>query len=230
MRPTHDFGRARAECIGVRGKIGELRETRLGNSSRLKLYSIFILFKYRTRLAYTGSMLRPVDIVVLLKLSLGSERPPYLQLAHDLHLYPSEVYTSIKRCRASQLVQGPELKDRLNRSALLEFLLHGIRYAFPAKVGALTRGVPTAYAAPPLAQFIAGGDDPPPVWPIANGTVRGYSFEPLHKNVPRAALEDAQLYELLALVDAVRDGRARERQLAERELKKRLEAAPGIAS
>jgi len=37
-------------------------------------------------------------------------------------------------------------------------------------------------------------------------------------------------YELLALVDAVRDGRARERQLAERELKKRLEAAPGIAS
>ena len=170
-----------------------------------------------------------MDIVVLLKLSLESGRPPYLQMAHDLHLYPSEVYTSMGRCRASHLVQG-ERKDRLNRSSLLEFLLHGIRYAFPAKTGALTRGVTTAYAAPPLDRLIAGGDDPPPVWPLADGTVRGYSFEPLHKNVPRAALEDSRLYELLALTDAVRDGRARERELAGNELRKRLEAAPGIAS
>jgi hypothetical protein len=174
-------------------------------------------------------MLRPLDIVVLLKLSLESERPPYLQMAHDLHLYPSEVYTSIKRSRASHLVQGPELKDRLNRSALLEFLLHGIRYAFPASTGAMTRGVPTGYAAPPLDRFIAGGDDPPPVWPLTTGPVRGYGFEPLHKNVPRAALEDPRLYELLALVDALRDGRARERELAGQELRKRLEAASGIA-
>lgn len=175
-------------------------------------------------------MLRPLDIVVLLKLSLESGRPPYLQLANDLHLYPSEVYTSIKRCRASHFVQGPELKDRLNRSVLLEFLLHGIRYAFPAAKGALTRGVPTGYAAPPLNQVIAGGGDPPPVWPFQDGAVRGYSFEPLHKNVPRAAQQDSRLYELLALVDAVRDGRAREREIASRELKKRLEATPGSAS
>ena len=97
-------------------------------------------------------------------------------MANELHLYPSEVYTSIKRARASHFLQGPELKDRLNRSALLEFLLHGIRFAFPAEKGALTRGVPTGYAAPPLQQFIAAGDDPPPVWPYAEGPVRGYSF------------------------------------------------------
>jgi hypothetical protein len=114
-------------------------------------------------------MLRPLDIVVLLKLSLKSGRPPYLQMANELHLYPSEVYTSIKRARASHFLQGPELKDRLNRSALLEFLLHGIRFAFPTVKGALTRGVPTGYAAPPLQQFIAAGDDPPPVWPYAEG-------------------------------------------------------------
>jgi hypothetical protein len=175
-------------------------------------------------------MLRPLDIVVLLKLSLESERPTYLELANDLCLYPSEVYTSIKRCRTSHFVQGPELKDRLNRSALLEFLLHGIRYAFPPQKGGPTRGVPTGYAAPPLNRVIAGGGDPPPVWPMPDGAVRGYSFEPLHKNVPRATLQDARLYELLALVDAVRDGRAREHQLAERELKKRLEALPALAS
>ena len=61
-------------------------------------------------------MLRPLDIVVMLKLSLeNSERPPYLRLANELYLYPSEVYASVKRARASHFVQGPELGDRLNR-------------------------------------------------------------------------------------------------------------------
>lgn len=176
-------------------------------------------------------MLKPLDIVVLLKLSLSAgDRPPYLQMANDLHLYPSEVYASIKRARASHLVQGPELKDRLNRSALLEFLLHGIRYAFPAERGAMTRGVPTRYAASPLKQSIEQGKEPPPVWPHSDGSVRGYSYAPLHKNVPRAALADPQLYELLVLVDALRDGRARERELAVQELRKRLEESSDVVS
>jgi hypothetical protein len=40
--------------------------------------------------------------------------------------------------------------------------------------------------------------------------------------VPEAALRDPALYEKLALVDALRDGRVRERKLAEQELKKLL--------
>lgn len=175
-------------------------------------------------------MLRPLDIVVLLKLSLEQSRPTYLQLAEDLHLYPSEVYTSIKRARASHLVQNSGDQDRLNRTALTEFLHHGIRYVFPAEKGGLTRGIPTAHAAEPLRQFIAASDDPPPVWPYAEGPVRGYSFSPLHKNVPQAALKDERLYELLALVDALRDGRARERDLAGRELQNRMEMHPHAAS
>ncbi len=175
-------------------------------------------------------MLKPIDIVVLLKLSLtAGERPPYLQLANELHLYPSEVYASIKRARASHLLQGPELKDRLNRSALLEFLLHGVRYAFPAERGAMTRGVPTRYAASPLRQHLEQGSEPPPVWPYAEGLVRGYSFTPLHKNAPKAALADPQLYELLVLVDALRDGQARERALAAKELVRRLEGPADVA-
>ncbi len=169
-------------------------------------------------------MLRPLDIVVMLKLSLENrERPPYLRLANELHLYPSEVYASVKRARASHLVQGPELGDRLNRSSLLEFLIHGVRYAFPAEIGPPTRGVPTSYAASPLSKTIADAGELPPVWPYADGKVRGYSFAPLHKNVPQAALEDERLYELLALVDALRSGRARERKLASQELTRRLE-------
>jgi hypothetical protein len=176
-------------------------------------------------------MLRPLDLVIVLKLSLvKGERPPYLQLANELHLYPSEVYASVKRARTSHFVQGPKLGDRLNRSALLEFLLHGVRYAFPAEKGSPTRGILTGYAAPPLRKSISDSGELPPVWPYADGPARGYSFAPLHKNVPQAALEDEKLYELLTLVDAQRDGRARERELAGRELTRRLDVSADAES
>jgi len=38
--------------------------------------------------------------------------------------------------------------------------------------------------------------------------------EPLHPCVPFAAMQDARLYELLALFDALRVGKARERGMA----------------
>jgi hypothetical protein len=60
------------------------------------------------------------------------------------------------------------------------------------------------------------------VWPDAEGDVRGVTLEPLHKTAPKAARKDPVLHELLALIDALRDGRARERQLAEHELSARL--------
>ena len=82
--------------------------------------------------------------------------------------------------------------------------------------------MPTAYAAPPLNEQIADSDDLPPVWPDAQGDVRGVTFEPLHKTAPAAARRDPVLYELLALVDALREGRIRERRIAERELSARL--------
>jgi len=179
---------------------------------------------------YTWSMLKPQDILVLLKLSIEPERPTYLRLAQQLHLNPSEVHASVKRARAAHLLQGPPEQERVNRSGLLELLLHGLRYVFPAEKGALTRGVPTAYAASPLKEQIAPDGEPVPVWPYAEGKVRGYSFSPLHKNAPLAALEDPRFYELLALVDALREGRARERELACRELKLRLEASGHAAS
>jgi len=122
------------------------------------------------------------------------------------------------------LVQGPEPGGSLNRAALQEFLIHGVKYAFPPERGELTRGVPTAHAAEPLKQQISAGNEPPPVWPSALGKIRGYSLAPLYKTVPQAALRDPFLYQMLALLDAIRDGRSRERQLAEQELKLRLKA------
>jgi DNA-binding Lrp family transcriptional regulator len=167
--------------------------------------------------------LKPQDVVVLIKLlEYEHRRPPYVQIARELFLSASEVHASVQRAKRAHLLVGPDLNETPNRPALEEFLIHGLKYAFPAERGELTRGVPTGYAAEPLKSRISAGTDSPPVWPFPEGKTRGYSFAPLYKTVPRAALRDPFLYETLALIDAIRDGRARERHIAEEELKLRL--------
>jgi hypothetical protein len=60
------------------------------------------------------------------------------------------------------------------------------------------------------------------VWSDAEGDVRGATLEPLNKAVPKASRRDPLVHETLALIDALGDGRVRERQLAEKELSARL--------
>ncbi len=165
--------------------------------------------------------LKPQDVVVLLKLLDAPQGATYAHLASQLAMSPSEVHAAVKRASMAGLIDDPS--RQVKQAPLLEFLIHGLKYAFPVSPGPITRGLPTAHAAPPLSELLSGENDLPPVWPYANGTVRGYEFKPLYKTVPSAALADRQLYEYLALADAIRGGRARERKLAEEELRKRIQ-------
>ena len=175
--------------------------------------------------------LKPQDVLVSLKLAALRGAPwTYASLAEQLGMSPSEVHAATKRAVRAGLL----LQDRQpNTAALLEFLTHGVRYAFPLERGPITRGMPTAHGAPPLSEVISGGDQPP-VWPDPHGEARGESVAPLYRSAVHAARGDAALYRLLALVDALRGGRARERALAQRFLKddlkhvaKEPESAPG---
>jgi hypothetical protein len=98
----------------------------------------------------------------------------------------------------------------------MEFLAYGLKYAFPPQRGSMVRGVPTAAAAEPLKSRFLEDSDPPTVWPYAGGNVRGISLAPLYRGAPKAALRNAKFYEVLALCDAIRSGRTRERNLAVR--------------
>ena len=167
--------------------------------------------------------LMPQDIVFLLKLVAKNEQSwTYNSLATELDLSPSEVHYAAKRAVASRLAIKPEKKIRVHGRNLLEFLSHGIQYCFYPERGGISRGMPTAHAAAPLKDKFIGADEMPPVWPDPDGEVRGESFAPLHRSVPRAAKNDAQLYMLLALVDAIRGGSAREKEAARKELEQRL--------
>lgn len=174
-----------------------------------------------------GMVLKPQDVVIALKLvAIGDKRWTYVQLYYELYISASEINAGIKRLAQANLVildhENGNVPPAIIRTALIEFLVHGVKYAYPPVRGELTRGMPTAYAAPPLSKRILRSKEPPPVWPDKDSNVRGYSFAPLYKTVPKAARQDPKLYELLALVDAIRDGRARERKMAERELTKRI--------
>lgn len=165
--------------------------------------------------------LKPQDVVVLLKLAAHPDLAwTYPRLAVELAMSPSEVHASIKRAAHAGLFH--DVSRAPNKRALLEFLVHGLRYVFPPERGAVTRGLPTAHSAPPLRDHFADESAMPVVWSDPEGTVRGEELEPLYPSVPRAARADEALYELLALVDAVRAGRARERELAVAALRKRL--------
>lgn len=91
------------------------------------------------------------------------------------------------------------------------------------------RGCPRATPPPAFAGVFAEGHDPL-VWPDAQGTVRGEGLMPLHPCVPGAALRNAALYELLALFDALRAGRARERGMAATRLQKLIDPSPPLAA
>ena len=88
--------------------------------------------------------LKPQDVVVLIKLlEYDNSRPPYAQIAKELFLSASEVHASVQRAKRAHLLGGTDLNETPNKPALEEFLIHGLKYAFPPERGELTRGVPT---------------------------------------------------------------------------------------
>ncbi len=169
--------------------------------------------------------LKPQDVYVCLKLVSQRGLPwTYVRLATELFLSASEVNAAVKRALEAGLLRPPigqEGNPQPVLRALAEFLVHGIQFVFPPDLGGLTRGMPTAFSAPPLAGLVVPSGEPPPVWPYSRGEVRGYAFLPLYKTVPQAVESENgdELYSLLALVDAIREKGGRQRKVASLKLK-----------
>ncbi|CAN5517087.1 hypothetical protein BH09BAC4_BH09BAC4_33470 [soil metagenome] len=175
------------------------------------------------------SGMRPQDVPILLKIDAHRQknthgslivRIPLLQknIAMELGISSSEVTESLARSAFAGLYDS-DRKMVMSR-ALFEFLQYGVKYVFPQQPGALVRGIPTAHSAKPLSDLIQSSE--PYVWPSADGSVRGQAIEPLYPTLVQAVENDPLLYEMLALVDVIRVGRAREVNLAVQELSKRL--------
>ena len=163
--------------------------------------------------------MKPQDIVVLSKIiSIGNDGFIQMALAQTLYMSQSEISGSLARSSYAGLLINQN--QQVNRKLFFDFIQHGLAVVFPQHPGAIARGTPTAHSAPPLDAEILS--DETYVWPYAKGNSRGQIITPLYPTVPQAVALDSHLYELLALMDAVRVGRARERNLALTILEKRI--------
>ncbi|ALM20157.1 hypothetical protein AAT17_02275 [Nonlabens sp. MIC269] len=165
------------------------------------------------------SGMRPHDIVILLKIIAKRDQKWYMKdLSYELNISASEVSESINRSVIAGLMASD--KKLVMKLALMDFLAHGLPYVYPQQPGAIVRGIPTAHSAAPLNDTIVSNEHY--VWPYGKGSLRGQAIEPLYPTVVEAVQKDEKLHELLALVDAVRVGRAREKEIALKELKSRI--------
>jgi len=174
--------------------------------------------------------LKPQDLLVLLKVAAHPpQRWTYAALGAALAMSASETHACVKRAVGSGLAVAPARGEwALVRPNLLEFAVHGVRYVWPASLGPVKRGVPTSIGAEPLiSQFnVAPGDAP--VWAHPTGGAKGPTLSPLYRSAPQAALADPALHQLLALLDTLRTGRARERALAAELMQARLVTTPPV--
>ena len=118
---------------------------------------------------------------------------------------------ALARMAAALLLSGSQVHAALNRLEAARLVFKDSRSSRPHTSN---RRVPARLV------FKDGRSSRPNTSAAEEFLVHGAKY--IFPAVPLAAQADSRLYELLALVDALRDGRARERSLAEREIVRRI--------
>lgn len=173
--------------------------------------------------------LKPQDIVVLLKILIWQSRSwRQVDLAEEVGLSQTEVSFALNRLARSGLLDAS--KKRPMKLALTEFLIHGLRYVYPPELGGMGRGMATAYSHGSLAKRLVVSEGDRVVWPDPQGDVRGQILQPLYPTVTSAARKDPELHEWLALIDTVRIGPVRARNLAVERIRGKIKRTAGAAA
>ena len=160
-------------------------------------------------------MLKQQDILVACKLfTLGEAEWPLRRLAGSLSISLGETHAAIARGRAAGVLGLPRGRLNVARKKLFELATVAVPQVYYAVRGSMAAGVPTAMHAEPLKGVFPLDGLVPLVWPSERGSVRGESLMPLYPTVPRAVEHDPDLHRLLALIDVVRVGEAKDRRLA----------------
>ena len=101
----------------------------------------------------------------------------YAERGVRLGMSASEVHAAVRRLEKARLLD-PETGE-VRRNPFIDFLEHGVPYVFAERPGEVTRGIPTAWAAPVMADKITGNSELPPVWPDPEGKMQGVAVRPL---------------------------------------------------
>jgi hypothetical protein len=166
----------------------------------------------------TVPALKPQDVFVASYLAVaeraGRSCPTHAQLGEALHVSPSTVFGSLKNLRRAKLTESADPGSRVAAQRFLSFLVYGVpAIYFPTKVG-VVRGIATSVFSPAFRDRFTKASDVPCVWPYSRGREEGDGLLPLYPSVPAACSRDPALYQIMAAIDVLRSGRARERGAA----------------
>ena len=153
--------------------------------------------------------------VVLAMIMMGRTAIPQKEIARISGLSPSEVSNGIYRLKKARLLDG---NSKVMKSNLCDFLVHGVPHAFPATIDYNEQlGIPTSHSY--MDNIMAGYEY---VWPQKDGQLLGRGVSPLHPSAVVTSLQNSKCHQLLANIDALRVGRAREKSQAIDLLRKKL--------
>ncbi|SKB71287.1 hypothetical protein [Daejeonella lutea] len=147
--------------------------------------------------------MRPLDVIILLKLAIDNDEGSRIKdLSSKLFISGSEVSESLNRSSIAGLLL-PDSRT-VNKEAFLKFLEHGLQYVFPAQLGPVMKGMFTAHSESSL--YLSFSSEEKLVWADELGKERGSTILPLYPTVVKAVKKDRILYRLLALCDIIRVG------------------------
>ena len=166
-------------------------------------------------------MLKPQDIFLLVKFNLLTEPQTQVGLATDLFISASEVNAGIKRLLQAHLLKVKSDYWQVDQKSMMDFLVYGLVFCFPAQRGEPTVGVRVD---PEWGRFKSRSTwlEMLPVWPDAEGKQSGFSLKPLYHSVPKACRCDFALYQWLMVIDTLRDWQNPNRSIAKAWLKSQL--------
>ena len=163
-------------------------------------------------------MLKAQDLICALAIRLIPQAWSYTSLSAFTGLSTSQSHISCKRLGDAKLLrQDAGTAWQVAGLNLAEFLTHGVPYVVPARLGEVTRGIPTAHSAAFVASaFVAIEGATPLVWATMDGQMKGNSLEPLHPCQLRCIAKPGgePIYRALVCVDLLRIGQTRERAWA----------------
>jgi len=177
-------------------------------------------------------MLKGQDIVILVLLRLRPRQEwTYEAISKSIRISSSQCYAAIQRLQQARLLifSSENVLWRVPSDNFKEYVIHGLKYHFPAQIGSLVRGIPTAHSAEFVSKnFIANGvQEGDYVWPSPDGFLKGNSLQPLHPSqlhfAPKAKsffpnLDNNDIYETFVCIDLLRVGSSREQKWAAEKL------------
>lgn len=172
-------------------------------------------------------LLRPADIASLLYLRLHPA-DSYGAMAERLGISKSTAHDSVQRLVRNRLAhESSRGMARVADGPALDFLSYGVPYVFAPDTVPDARGIPTGLRALDANESGRHAAALALVWPSRLGTARGIGVSPLVPAAPDLPHRDPPLYRSLALVDALRLGDARERELARELLRAEFATSAG---